>query len=164
MNTIISALRLISAILLCEAAGFVGSFFTTPSIASGWYATLNRSALTPPAWVFAPVWTLLFALMGVALFLVLRERTARRATAAETKTAVGAFLVQLAFNVLWSALFFGMHDPASAFAEIIILWLSIVATVVFFWRINRSAAYLLLPYLAWVSFAGYLNFTIWQLN
>lgn len=146
-------------VVICELAGIVGSVFTTPSI-STWYAGLARPALNPPNWVFGPVWTTLFALMGIAAYLVWRQDLKRR----NIKIALGVFVFQLLLNVLWSILFFGLHNPGAAFIEIIFLWLAILATIILFARISRPAAWLLVPYILWVSFASYLNFMLWQLN
>lgn len=147
-------LALVGFILLSQGAGILGSLFTTPAI-GGWYATLVRPDIAPPNWVFGPVWTTLFFLMGVAAFLV--WRTGARAP-------LRFFYLQLGLNVLWSILFFGLRAPGAAFAEIIILWSAIAATIVAFAQVSRTAAALLLPYIAWVSFAGYLNYLIWTLN
>jgi tryptophan-rich sensory protein len=146
-------------IMISEFAGILGSFFTSPAI-DGWYATLVRPSFSPPNWIFAPVWTTLFALMGVASFLVWR----RRADNKKARTALKIFGVQLALNTLWSILFFGLQSPGMALAEIIVLWASIIATIIAFAKVSRPASWLLLPYIAWVSFAGYLNFSIWLLN
>lgn len=154
-----NTLKLITAIVVSELAGIIGSVFTTPSIPT-WYATLARPALNPPAWVFGPVWTTLFALMGIAAFLVWRKGLDRR----DVKIALGIFIGQLVLNTLWSIIFFGLHSPGGAFIEIIFLWLAILATIITFAKISRPAAWLLLPYILWVSFAGYLNFSIWSLN
>ncbi|HVY72651.1 MAG TPA: TspO/MBR family protein [Candidatus Paceibacterota bacterium] len=154
-----NALALVGWILLAEAAGAVGSLVTVPSILA-WYATLARPELAPPNWVFGPVWTTLFLLMGIAAFLVWRTRTRAKGS---TK-ALWAFAIQLALNVLWSFLFFGLHSPGGAFVEIILLWAAILYTIVLFAKVSKPAAYLLIPYIAWVSFAGYLNFMIWVLN
>ena len=156
-------LKLVIAIVVSEATGVVGALFTTPSIA-GWYATLVRPVLNPPAWVFGPVWTTLFALMGIAAFLVWKKGLERR----DVKIALGIFLGQLVLNTLWSIIFFGLHNPGAAFVEIIFLWLAILATIIAFTKISPPAggpaAWLLVPYILWVSFAGYLNFSIWMLN
>ena len=154
-----NTLKLIIAIVVSELAGIIGSVFTTPSIA-GWYATLARPALNPPAWVFGPVWTTLFALMGISAFLVWKKGLDRK----DVKTALGIFLGQLVLNTLWSIIFFGLHSPAGAFVEIIFLWLAILATIIDFAKISRPTVWLLLPCILWVSFAGYLNFSIWMLN
>jgi tryptophan-rich sensory protein len=155
----LDAVRLVAAILLTNMAGIIGSLFTTPNI-PGWYAGLAKPLLTPPSWVFAPVWTALFVLMGVSLFLLWKEGT--------EKPGVGAALVffglQLGLNVLWSALFFGLQSPLLGLIEILALWLAILATIVLAYRVSRPAAYLLVPYLVWVSFATYLTWAIWTLN
>ncbi len=152
-------LQAVVAISMCEAAGIVGSIFTTPSI-STWYATLAKPALNPPAWVFAPVWTTLFALMGIAVFLVWKRGVRR----ANIKIALSIFVLQLALNVLWSYIFFGLHNPAAAFVEIVLLWLAIAATIWAFAKVSKPAAWLLVLYIGWVSFAAYLNYMLWVLN
>ena len=154
-----NAFKLIIAIVVSEFAGIIGSVFTTPSI-DGWYAGIVKPALNPPAWVFGPVWTTLFALMGIAAFLVWKKGLDRR----DVKIALGIFLGQLVLNTLWSIIFFGLHSPGGALVEIVFLWLAILATIIAFYKISRPAALLLLPYILWVSFAGYLNYSIWQLN
>ena len=151
--------KLIIAIVVSELAGIIGSVFTTPSIA-GWYAGIVKPALNPPAWVFGPVWTTLFALIGIAAFLVWKKGLDRR----DVKIALGIFLGQLVLNTLWSIIFFGLHNPGGAFIEIVFLWLGILATIIVFAKISKPAAWLLVPYILWVSFAGYLNYSIWQLN
>jgi len=151
--------KLIIAIIVSELAGIIGSVFTTPSIA-GWYSTLVKPSLNPPAWVFGPVWTTLFALMGIAAFLVWKKGLERR----DVKIALGIFIVQLVINTLWSIIFFGLHSPGGAFVEIIFLWLAILTTIIAFAKISKPAAWLLVPYILWVSFASYLNFMIWILN
>ena len=154
-----NTLKLIIAIVVSELAGIIGSVFTTPSIA-GWYAGIVKPALNPPAWVFGPVWTTLFALMGIAAFLVWKKGLDRK----DVRIALGIFLGQLVLNTLWSIIFFGLHSPGSALVEIVFLWLAILATIIVFAKISKPAAWLLLPYILWVSFAGYLNYSIWQLN
>lgn len=151
--------KLIIAIVVSELAGIIGLVFTTPSIA-GWYAGLVKPALNPPAWVFGPVWTTLFALMGIAAFLVWKNGLDRK----DVKIALGIFIGQLVLNTLWSIIFFGLHNPGLAFIEIIFLWLAILATIIAFTKISWPAVWLLVPYILWVSFAGYLNYSIWQLN
>ncbi len=147
------------SLVIPQIAGAVGSLFTMPAIA-GWYASLVKPELAPPNWVFAPVWTTIFFLMGWALFLIWRENTSRT----EVQFALGMFGIQLALNVCWSFLFFGTQDPRAAFFEITALWLAIAATIVAFAYVSRVAAWLLVPYIAWVSFAAYLNYSIWMLN
>jgi tryptophan-rich sensory protein len=152
-------LRLIGCILLCESAGVVGAIFTARSVKI-WYPTLVKPWFNPPSWVFGPAWTLLYLLMGIALYLVwqLPERSPAR------QAAFALFFLQLAFNAAWSFIFFGMREPFLAFLEISLLWLLIAATIAFFWRVSVPAASLLIPYLLWVTFAALLNFAIWRLN
>lgn len=160
-------LKLLVAIVVCQAAGFVGSLFTTPSIQT-WYATLTKPTFNPPNWVFAPVWTTLFLLMGIAAFLVWRRLDsgsgAGMTEKKNVKKALGIFLMQLVLNVLWSILFFGLHSPRTAFIEIICLWLAILVTMVSFAKVSKVASWLLLPYILWVSFAAFLNYSLWILN
>ncbi len=151
--------KLIIAIVISELAGIIGSVFTMSSIA-GWYSTLVKPALNPPSWVFGPVWTTLFALMGISAFLIWKKGLGRK----DVKIALGIFLGQLVLNTFWSIIFFGLHFPGGAFIEIIFLWLAILATIIAFAKISKPAMWLLLPYILWVSFAGYLNYSIWQLN
>jgi len=154
-----TTLKLIAAIIFAELAGIIGSLFTFSSIPT-WYVTIIRPTFSPPNWIFGPVWTTLFALMGIALFLVWQKGIARK----DVKVAVAIFLVQLILNTIWSIIFFGAHNIGGAFIEIIFLWLAILATIITFYKISKPAGYLLLPYIAWVSFAGFLNYTIWTLN
>jgi len=151
-------LPLLVAVLISELAGVIGSVFTFPSV-SGWYQTLQKPALNPPGWIFGPVWTGLFLLMGIAVFLVWRRtRTKGR------RVALFAFGIQLALNVCWSIIFFGLHQPGWSLVEIVVLWIAILCTTVLFYRQSKPAAILFLPYLLWVTFATYLNFEIWSLN
>jgi len=152
-------LKLIIAIAVSESAGIIGSIFTMPSIQT-WYATLAKPALNPPAWIFAPVWTTLFALMGVAAFLVWSSDKAQK----KIKMALVIFGIQLLINILWSVVFFGFRRLDLAFVNIVYLWFAIIWTMIVFYRIYKPAAYLLLPYILWVSFAAYLNYTVWFLN
>ncbi len=146
-------------IAICELAGIIGSIFTVSAIPS-WYAGLAKPALNPPSWVFGPVWTILYALMGVALFLLIK----RGRQHPKWKIALSLFGAQLLANALWSVLFFGAHSPFMALINIVILWILIVGTIICFYRISKPAAYLLAPYLIWVSFATYLNYMIFRLN
>lgn len=152
-------MKLAIAVIACELAGIVGSVFTASSIPT-WYATIVRPDIAPPSWVFGPVWTTLFALMGIAAFLVWRKGLGQKGV----KMALGIFILQLVLNVLWSVIFFGRQSPGGAFVEIFFLWAAIIATIVAFAKISRPAAWLLAPYLAWVSFAAYLNYLIYILN
>lgn len=151
--------RLIIAIGLSLSAGAIGSIFTMPAI-PGWYAVLQKPDLSPPDWLFGPVWTMLYILMGVAAFIIWKRGLDKK----EVKIALVIFGIQLALNVLWSVMFFGLQDPGLALIEIIVLWLAILFTIIVFYRISRVAAFLLLPYILWVSFASYLNYAIWMLN
>ncbi len=152
-------LKLVIFVIMAEFAGIIGSIFTTPSI-STWYVYLQKPPINPPNWIFAPVWTTLFLLMGVAAFLVWNKGLKRK----EVKIALGVFIVQLILNIFWSIIFFGLHNPFYAFFEIIILWLAILWTIITFYKISKPAAFLLLPYILWVSFAAYLNYAIFILN
>lgn len=124
-----------------------------------WYASLAKPAWNPPSAVFAPVWTLLYAMMGVAAWLVWRQVGLR-----EAALPLSLFLVQLVLNALWSYLFFGLHRPDLALLDIVTLWVAILVVLVLFWRVSIPAGILLLPYLCWVGFASFLNFTLWRLN
>jgi len=155
----IQYLKLAIAILICLLAGFIGSIFTSKSV-STWYTTLNKPSFNPPDWVFAPVWTTLFILMGVSLYLV----WSKGLEVEGVKSAIIIFSVQLLLNVLWSLLFFGLQSPLYAFIDIIVLWIMILLTIVYFYRISPVSSYLLFPYILWVSFAAVLNFMIVRLN
>ena len=151
--------KLVIAIAVSELAGIIGSFFTISAIPN-WYAGLAKPALNPPAWVFGPAWTTLYALMGIAAFLIWRMGWERK----EVKMALGVFGIQLFLNAIWSIIFFSLHSPGWALVDIVLLWLAIVWTIAVFYKISKPAAYLLLPYILWVSFASYLNYAIWVLN
>jgi tryptophan-rich sensory protein len=142
---------------ICLFAAAVGAFASLR--AETFYAELVRPGWAPPAAVFGPVWTVLYAMMAVAAWLVWRRREIRPA-----RIALAFFMIQLALNALWSWLFFGWNQGALSFLDIVLLWGLIVATLVLFWRISPLAGLLLLPYLAWVTFAAALNYEIWQLN
>jgi len=152
-------LLLFASIIICQLAGVFGSLFTTPSIPL-WYASINKPSFNPPNWIFAPVWTTLFLLMGIALFLIWRKGFKEK----DIKIAFSVFIFQLVLNVLWSFLFFGLQSPFAAFIEIIFLWIAILITIILFLRISWVASILLIPYMLWVSFASVLNFAIWRLN
>lgn len=149
--------KLFLSIIFCELAGGIGAIFTTPAI-SAWYVTLQKPSFTPPNWLFAPVWTLLFALMGIALYLVWTNKSQ------EKKTAYIFFFIQLSLNILWSIFFFGLHNPGLAFADIILLWLTIIFTIIYFYKISKVAGLILLPYILWVSLATALNYAVMVLN
>lgn len=147
-------------------AGWLGITFVAAAIggaasvnAGSFYTELVRPEWAPPSWVFGPVWTTLYVGMGVAAWLVWRVDGFRAA-----RTVLSLFLLQLALNALWSWLFFGWHRGALAFADVLLLWVFIVATLIAFWRVRPLAGALLVPYLLWVSFAAALNYAVWQLN
>ena len=148
-------LALVGWLGLCFAASLTGVLVST----KGWYASLAKPTWNLPGWVFGPVWTLLYILMAVAAWLVWREGGWQR-----QRWPQGLFLPQWLLNALWTPLFFGMHHAGLAVAEIILLWLALAATLWSFWRVRAVAGVLLAPYLAWVTFAGLLNFSIWRLN
>ncbi len=152
-------LALFGFVILSEGAGIIGSVFTFSSIPS-WYVFLARPSFAPPNVVFGPVWTTLYLLMGIAAFLVWRKGIGR----SEVKQALAVFMLQLALNAFWSILFFGLHSLLGAVIEIVFLWVSIVWTIALFWRLSKTAAWLLVPYLLWVSFAACLALSIWTLN
>ncbi len=146
-------IRLVLLVALCESAGLVGAIFTLNSV-STWYPTLVKPFFTPPSSIFGPVWTFLYFLMGISLYLVWGKK----------KINLTWFWVQLILNSLWSIVFFGLKSPSSAFIIIVFLWASIFLTMNAFKKVNKTSAYLLLPYLTWVSFATLLNLFIVILN
>lgn len=155
--------KLIISLALPQLAGGIGSLFTMNAIPT-WYRSLVKPELAPPNWVFGPVWTTLFVLMGIALYLVWKKWAILPWSRTQKRLALTVFGAQLVLNTLWSIIFFGLQSPGSALIEIVFLWLAIVATIVMFAKVSKPAAWLLVPYLLWVSFASYLNFTIWSLN
>jgi translocator protein len=147
-------------------AGVIGSIFTSESV-STWYQTIEKPSFSPPNWLFGPVWTTLYVMMGISLFLIWRTTsttTFSKDRRSRKIAALIAFGSQLILNVLWSFVFFGLRSPQLAFAEIIILLISIVVTLVLFYKISRIAAVLMIPYAVWVAFASFLNLQIWLLN
>jgi len=153
-----SVSKFIVCLITCFAAGGIGGLFTKISV-SGWYAQLIKPEFSPPNWVFAPVWNFLYFLMAVSFYLVWVSDITKY-----KNTALLVFLGQLLINVAWSAVFFGLRSPAGGLFIISILLVMIICTILYFGRISQKAAYLLLPYLAWVCFAGYLNYHLWILN
>lgn len=154
-----SFFKLIIAILVSECAGIIGSVFTVSAIPA-WYAALEKPALNPPSSVFGPVWTILYLLMGIAAFLIWNKGLGRP----DVRRALKVFGFQLVLNALWSIVFFGLQSPGWAFVNIILMWLAIVWTMIHFYKISKPAMWLLVPYILWVSFASYLNYSIWILN
>jgi len=155
MNKII---KLFAAVIICEGVGFLGTIFTLPSIPT-WYAALNKAPFNPPPWIFGPVWTILYFLMGVSIFLILQKKLKKQRT-----FLVTLFAVQLFLNFLWSVIFFGWHLPQVALLELCLLWISIALLIIDFWKVSKWAAILLVPYLCWVSFASVLNLFVALLN
>lgn len=153
-------LRIVTVVFTCLVIGYLSGMVTRDSIAS-WYPTLIKPVFNPPNWIFGPVWTLLYIMMGVAGGMVWNRIDTDEEN---VKKAFKFFIYQLAFNALWSYLFFGLQNPFLAFIEIILLWLLIFETYNQFKKIERVAGLLLLPYIAWVSFATILNGSIWWLN
>ena len=142
-------IKLIASIVICELAGIIGSLFTANSVQT-WYQTLNRPLLNPPSWVFGPVWATLYILMGISLYIIWNKKKLKG-------NALYYFIAQLVLNTVWSIVFFGMHNILLAGIVILLLWVSILLTILSFKKINVTSAYLLYPYLAWVTFATYLN-------
>ncbi|MBI2310405.1 tryptophan-rich sensory protein [Candidatus Collierbacteria bacterium] len=151
--------RLILSLGICQAAGIVGSIYTLQSV-KWWYPTLTKPQFNPPAWVFGPVWTILFILMGLSLYLVWNKGLKKKGVI----DGIALFGVQLILNITWSYLFFGIRNPFLALVEISVLWGAILLTAWKFYKIDRTAGYLMIPYFLWVGFASYLNLSIVLLN
>ncbi len=149
--------KFIISIFIPLTVGFVGSFFTMNSI-STWYIYLHKPFFTPPSWIFGPAWTALYIMMGISLYIIWINPIKNK------KMAFITFGVQMFLNMIWSIIFFGFQSPLFAFIEIIILWISILLSIIYFFKISKSASYLLIPYILWVSFASILNFSIYYLN
>lgn len=158
MTPLAKTLALVLLVAVCLGAAALGGLATAPEI-PGWYATLEKPAWNPPSWVFGPVWTTLYLLMAIAAWLVWT-----RSGLADARGALTLFAIQLALNVAWSFIFFGARRPGWALLELVVLWCAILATLLAFRRHSEAAGWLLVPYLAWVTFAGVLNATIWRLN
>lgn len=152
--------KIVVALIICLMVGYSASIVTRPSVET-WYPTIIKPSFNPPNWIFMPVWTLLYILMAVAAGLVWNKIKEQNQ---EVKVALGFFLIQLTLNAIWSYIFFGLKNPMLALIEIALLWLMIYETYLKFIKINKTAGYLLIPYMAWVAFAGILNASIWWLN
>jgi tryptophan-rich sensory protein len=150
--------KLVFSILITLAAGAVSGFATAHNVDT-WYTTLNKPWFNPPNWLFAPVWTLLYIMMGVALYFIWRMPASPK-----RNIAMVVFFIQLFLNFLWSFIFFYFHAIAAALADIIVLWTAIFITILLFSRLKTSATWLMIPYICWVSFAMVLNISILQLN
>lgn len=153
-------MKLFISILIQLLIGGISGYFTASGV-EGWYAAANKPWFNPPNWIFAPVWTTLYILMGIALYLVWKNDTIKISA---KQLAIIVFAVQLILNFFWSLIFFKLQQPGWAFAEIIAMWLAIIATILLFGKISSAAAWLLVPYICWVSFAAVLNYSIWKLN
>jgi tryptophan-rich sensory protein len=152
-------MKLFISIAITLLVGAIAGYFTTSGV-NGWYAVANKPSFNPPNWLFAPVWTALYIMMGIALYLVWSKDTSKDIK----QTALVLFGMQLALNFAWSFIFFYAKQPGWAFIEIIMMWVAILLTIWWFGKISPLSAWLLVPYISWVSFASLLNFYIWKLN
>ncbi len=152
-------LKFLTAVVACQLVGIISTPFTLSAIPT-WYNTLNKPPFSPPNWIFGPAWTTLYFLMGVSFFLIWQKGLKKK----QAKQALFYFLVQLFFNFIWSILFFGLRSPILGLVDIVVLWVLILLTIIKFYKISKPAAWLLYPYLAWVSFATLLNLSIVLLN
>ena len=152
-------MKLVISILIPLLVGAVAGLFTSSGV-KGWYALANKPWFNPPDWIFAPVWTGLYIMMGIAFFLIWRAAADKTIK----QTAMILFVVQLVINFFWSFIFFRLQQPGWAFAEIILMWVTILLTILSFGKISATAAWLMVPYICWVSFASVLNYNIWKLN
>ncbi|MDP2638486.1 MAG: TspO/MBR family protein [Candidatus Levybacteria bacterium] len=150
----VSIYKFIVSIGLCFIVAFLGSVVTLSSI-STWYASLNKPFFNPPNFIFGPVWTVLYFLMGVSLYIVWNKNLKNK-----KDKAIKVFALQLVLNLLWSLVFFGLHQPLLAFIVIVMLWIAIFMTIKHFYKVSKLSAYLLIPYILWVSFAAFLNLFI----
>ena len=151
--------KLAVSIVICQLAGIIGSFFTSSSVSS-WYLQLNKPSFSPPNWIFGPVWITLYTLMGISLFLVWKKGIEKK----DVRAAVMIFGLHLFLNALWSFLFFGLQNPFIGLIGILLVLISLLVVIRKFYSISKKSAYILIPYLVWVSFATLLNFSIWILN
>jgi len=151
--------KLLISLAACFLAGFVGSFATRAATLN-WYALLQKPFFTPPGWLFAPVWFLLYILMGISAFLVWRKGIKEF----QVREGLMIFIIQLLLNMLWSYAFFGLKSPLWGLVVIVPLWTAILLTMINFYRVSKTASFLLIPYILWVSYATVLNFSIYLLN
>jgi benzodiazapine receptor len=152
-------LRLFFSLATCFSAGLIGSIFTRDSVRD-WYILLLKPSFTPPSWLFAPVWFLLYVLMGISAFLIWRKGISD----SQVKESLIIFIIQLFLNILWSYAFFGLKSPLYGLIVIVPLWTAILLTIINFHRISKTASFLLMPYIVWISYATVLNFSIYILN
>ncbi|NWK64994.1 MAG: tryptophan-rich sensory protein [Sediminibacterium sp. Gen4] len=153
-----NGIKLIISIVLCVSLGSVGGLVTVNEIPT-WYATLNKPSFNPPNWLFGPVWTTLYVLMGISVYLIWKQPVST-----ERNKALQLFILQFILNFCWSFIFFGLHATGWALMEMIALWILILLSILHFAKHSKTAAWLLVPYIAWVSFALLLNAAIWRLN
>lgn len=151
-------LKLFISIIICQIAGIIGSLFTSKSI-STWYAFLNKPSFNPPNWIFAPVWIFLYILMGISFYLIWVKEDVKN-----FGFLLSLFIFQLVLNSFWTIIFFGLQSPLYAFIEIMVLWVSILLCIIFFFPVSKTSFALLIPYIIWVSFAAILNYSIWKMN
>ncbi len=151
--------KLIVSIVVVFLAGAVGTVYTLKQITT-WYVALTKPGWTPPNWAFGPIWSTLYVLMGISLFLIWRQGLYRK----DVQIAILVFAVQLAINVIWSIVFFGTHNIFGGLVLVLILWISIFINIIVFYRISKPAGLILIPYLLWVSIASYLNYSVFLLN
>lgn len=159
MKDMTKIVKLICSMAVCILIGFLGSFATRGSVTT-WYADLSRPSFTPPDWTFGVVWPILYVMMGISAFLIWNMGFDKT----EVKVALGIFGLQLILNGLWTPIFFGLHLIGLALVEIIMMWAAILLTIISFWKVSKPAAFLLLPYILWVSFAIVLNASLYILN
>ena len=152
-------IKFIICISICEFVGLSGAIFTKRALPN-WYVALTKPSFNPPDWIFGPVWITLYLLMGIALFLIIKDGF----VSGEIIVAASFFAVQLLLNGLWSYIFFGKKALFLSLIDLILLWILILVTAIMFYKINNISGYLMIPYLLWVSFAGILNWSIWKLN
>lgn len=151
-------IKLIGSIIFCNTVGVLGALVTNPR--TDWFINLNKPWFNPPSWLFGPVWTMLYTLMGISIYLIWKDGF----FTPERRTARAIFILQLVLNSGWSYVFFGMQEIGMALVLIIAIWLAIITTIIAFYRVHKIAALLFIPYLLWVTFASILNFSLWQLN
>ncbi|MBI2019196.1 tryptophan-rich sensory protein [Candidatus Daviesbacteria bacterium] len=165
MKLPVNIFKLVASIALCQSAGIIGSFFTVSSI-SNWYNLLNQPSFRPPNFLFGPVWITLYTLMGISFYLIWIKLGDKKYSkkAKLIKLSLVIFLIHLFFNATWSIVFFGLHNIFLALINILVIWVFIVILISKFWSLDKRASVLLIPYLAWVSFATILNYSIWILN
>ena len=155
--------KFVISIIICESVGIIGSFFTFSSV-SNWFPTLVKPWFSPPSWLFGPVWTILYFLMGLSLYIVWNYKTETVSKQKYKKQFFILFGIQLILNALWSFLFFGLKSPISGLIDILFLDITVITTIIYANRVSKYAAVLLAPYMAWIIFATLLNFEIALLN